>query len=150
MVETRTLHAGKRSDGSPVLEEVPVRPVSTSQVVILQSPGLVLGVAAGDLLDLKDDGEFEVVTRGGNLCIQVFAKSGIDQLEREMSRGLAAIGGRLDGRAAKELVYTVPVTAGFNAIEDVLKSCVARCEGAEWFYGNVYDPDDGVTPLNWW
>jgi hypothetical protein len=21
--------------------------------------------------------------------------------------------------------------------------------GSEWYYGNVYDPRDGVTPLNW-
>ncbi len=22
--------------------------------------------------------------------------------------------------------------------------------GVEWYYGNVYETHDGVTPMNWW
>jgi hypothetical protein len=27
---------------------------------------------------------------------------------------------------------------------------LARFPDSIWYYGNVYDPEDGVTPLNWW
>jgi hypothetical protein len=26
----------------------------------------------------------------------------------------------------------------------------SKYPGCQWIYGNVYDPADGVTPLNWW
>lgn len=47
-------------------------------------------------------------------------------------------------------MYTVPVSAGFVAIEGVLNGLNDRFPDYEWFYGNVYDPKDGETPLNWW
>jgi hypothetical protein len=59
-------------------------------------------------------------------------------------------GGRLDGRSPGKLVYTLPVSAGFASIEAELQSVVEKFSNVEWFYGNVYDPADGVTPLNWW
>jgi hypothetical protein len=64
------------------------------------------------------------------------------------------IGGRLDGDAATSrnsmLVFTFPVNIGFPAIEGVMASAKALSPRCEWFYGNVYDLNDGVTPLNWW
>jgi hypothetical protein len=43
-----------------------------------------------------------------------------------------------------------PVTAGFPAIETVMAKAKAIDPDCEWFYGNVYDLKDAVTPLNWW
>jgi hypothetical protein len=37
-----------------------------------------------------------------------------------------------------------------TAIEFVFIEFVAAHPGTEWMFGNVYDPRDGVTPLNWW
>ena len=62
---------------------------------------------------------------------------------------MAKLGGTLDGLDSKVVVYTIPVTAGFEAVEKELNEVVSIFEGAEWYYGNVYD-QDGVTPLNWW
>jgi hypothetical protein len=46
-------------------------------------------------------------------------------------------------------VVTVPVSAGFPAIEAAIAGWMSiRADTAEWFFGNVYD-DDGHA-LQWW
>ena len=94
---------------------------------------------------------YTIVLRGGNLSIQVIyprpeTVTEVDRLAEE----LAALGGVVDGRARRETVFTVPVSAGFPAIERVMERFMARNPDVEWYYGNVFDPRDGVTPLNWW
>jgi hypothetical protein len=48
------------------------------------------------------------------------------------------------------LVFTVPVAAGFPAIEKRLERRVDELPGATWWYGNVYEAGDPSRPLNWW
>lgn len=117
---------------------------------LLASPGLVLGIAAGDLFRVNASLEPEVVARGGNLCIQVFRSAGVTEIEPITTPATERIGGWLDGRVAKELVYTIPVSAGFSAVESIFLDVARGFPDIEWHYGNVYDPIDGVTPLNWW
>ena len=148
--QTVELYAGNRSDGSPVQEQVLVEPLSANQYKVLCSPGLVQGIAADDVIDVVAGDRFEVVRRGGNLCIQVYAPKDLHDIEVELTRGLSPLGGRLDGKAPKQVVFTVPAAAGFAAIERVLQACVEKFVATEWYYGNVYDTRDGVTPLNWW
>ena len=150
MARTLELFAGNKSDGSPVLEQVRVEQLGTTTYKLIQSPGLVLGIAAGDTFELLPDRRISVISRGQNLCIQLYVGSRNSALERFATDSLAALGGRLDGESASQLVYTAPVSAGFPAIEEVLREIVSRFPTCEWYYGNVYDPDDGVTPLNWW
>jgi hypothetical protein len=133
-----------------VEEEVVVEPLGGNRHRLLQSPGLVLGLAAGDVFEVGERGECRVLERGRNVCIQIFFRADGPSLEARATEGLAALKGRLDGKTAKELVYTVPVSSGFTEMERVLADLVSRFPGAEWYYGNVYDPNDGVTPLNWW
>src|SRR5690606_39345213 len=115
-MELLKLYAGIRTDGSAVQEEVPVEGLGGGRFRILQSPGLVLGVAAGDVIELTSAGRFKVVSRGRNLCVQVFAPaSSVDRLENALTGRLKVLGGRLDGRGAQLLVYTVPVSVGFPA-----------------------------------
>jgi hypothetical protein len=134
----------------PAYEEVHVEDCGSATYRLLQSPGLVLGLAAGDVLVLEQGGTFTLVERGRNICIQIFSKSMLDQIEQAATSALARIGGRLDGKASVELVYTVSANVGFPAIEEILRDLQARFPVLEWYYGNVYDPADGVTPLNWW
>jgi len=47
-------------------------------------------------------------------------------------------------------VLTVPLAAGFDAVADAFDRAVRRHAGSAWLYGNVYDPSEGSTPLNWW
>jgi hypothetical protein len=65
-----------------------------------------------------------------------------------------AIGGWLDGgkdgTSVHLLIFTIPVRAGFGAIEGVMARISEKFAVVNWMYGNIYDIKDGVTPLNWW
>ena len=56
------------SDDSDRFEPVHVERTGESKYRILYSPGLILGIAAGDEIELiEDQGRFEVSSRGGNV-----------------------------------------------------------------------------------
>ena len=77
----------------------------------------------------------------------------IGDLERLTSRATLGIAHARDLVALRGClapIDTVPVSAGFPAIEAVFNAWVAEHPGWEWSFGNVYDPADGVTPLGWW
>lgn len=150
MKEIAQLLAGARTDGSPVYEEVVVESLGLGRFKVMQSPGLVLGVAADDVIEVSSDRRATVVERGGNLCIQIYTKGHGAKIEPFVRNRLAPMNGRLDGRSEKQLVFTVPARAGLVAVEKALSDALGEFPEAEWYYGNVYDPVDGVTPLNWW
>ena len=138
-------------NGKARTEPVHVLPLPSGSFRILHSPGFVQGVAAGDEIAFEGgDGGFQVLSRGGNLAVQVFASVDMTPQLSELSELAIGLGGCLDGNISRGAVLTVPVTATFPVIEAALNAFVARHPGHEWFYGNVYSPADGVTPLRWW
>jgi hypothetical protein len=138
-------------NGHPFREPVHATPVRDGVFRLLHSPGFVLGIAAGDEFRLVgEDGVFDVTSRGGNLAVQVFSREPVAPLRAELTARVEALGGVLDGAIEHGLVFTIPVSAGFAAVEAMFNSWVAEHADWEWIYGNVYDPADGVTPLNWW
>ena len=147
MRTTVELEAGRKSTGDPVLEQVLVDSVDGGLHRLVASPTLVLGLAAGDTIQVHDDGRFDVKSRGGNLAVQVY---GDHSLADEVVADVWTLGGALDGRAPGATVFTIPVTAGFQSVERVFNELTARHPEMEWYFGNVYDPRDGVTPLLWW
>jgi Domain of unknown function (DUF4265) len=143
------LHAGFGSNGAPVLEPVHVEPLGGKRYLVQFTPGLIYGVAAGDVVELEEDGKFAVVLRGGNIAVRVYSEQPIASHEPEMTaRVEEQLGGTLDGKVEKGLAYTVPVAAGFSAVEQLLNALCASEAGLTWEYGNVY-AEDGA-PLNWW
>jgi uncharacterized protein DUF4265 len=149
------LAAGRNAADEPVLETVPAAATDEpSTFRLIATPGLVQGVAANDVVRVGDQGSFSVVRRGGNLGVQVFARELTDNSFASLHAEVERLGGYLDGgggaRAASVRVFTIPVSAGFPSVEHAFNSFVSRHPGAEWFFTNVYDPVDGVTPLNWW
>ena len=152
-ITTVELLAGKKTTGEDVREAVTVKRVTKDWFEVTHSPGLVLGIAAGDVIKLHtaDTGSFDVVQRGQNLCIQIFKGEPFSKSQRDQfARRMQEIQGRLDAESANELVFTVPVRLGFAAVESLLNSLVSDCQDCRWYFGNVYDPTDGVTPLSWW
>ncbi|MGX7825828.1 DUF4265 domain-containing protein [Actinokineospora sp. 24-640] len=145
----------KGPSGRPVHEDVPAVPEGSGWRLVA-SPGLALGAAAGDLLTVKPDHAFTVVERGGNIAVHVSApaaaRAELDDLRVEVER----VGGRCDGigwtrdRSASLSVFTIPLSAGWSAIEAAMNGYQARVPAGEWYYVNVYDPADDTTPLNWW
>lgn len=147
MRTTVELEAGRKSTGEPVLEQVLVDSMGDGLHRLVASPTLVLGVAAGDTIERHEDGTFEVKSRGGNLAVQVY---GDHRLADTVVSDVWRLGGSLDGRATGATVFTIPVAAGFQSVERIFNELTGRHPEMEWYFGNVYDPVDGVTPLLWW
>lgn len=148
---TLRLIGGYRSSGQPVYEQVLVKTLDSGRFQVLCSPGLVPGIAKGDTLELQEGsgGEFRIIERGGNLCIQIFSNEP-KRLAATFTSRVEEIGGSCDGISERQVVFAVPVKAGFSNVEAILEDLLRRFPESEWYYGNVYDPRDGQTPLNWW
>ena len=145
------LFAGLQPNGQPAVQRISVKVLDDDSCELVRSPAFVKGIASGDLVKLnKEDQSFELIKRAGNLAIRVFARQDIRQLADDLTAQLEKLGAELDLETDRLLVYTIHVSCGFSAIENILDDLVGEETDSAWFYGNVYDPNDGVTPLNWW
>lgn len=145
------MFAGTQADGSPVAERIQVVEADDESFVLVRSPAFIKGLAKGDQISFdNDDKSFELIKRSGNLCIRVFAREDIEQLAEDMTPEFDKLGGELDFESPRMLVYSIHVSCGFDAIEKILNEHICEDSNSMWLYGNVYDPKDGVTPLNWW
>ncbi len=143
--------AGTGADGQPVAERLQVRVNEDKTCQLVKSPAFVKGIASGDTIRfLPDSREFDIVKRSGNLCIRVFSRENITALGEELTPELEKLGGELDIETPRMLVYSIHVSCGFQTIEKLLNEHIDEDTGCAWIYGNVYDPRDGQTPLNWW
>ena len=144
------------SDGARQGEEVlPVVELGDGRYRLLASPGFVEGLAAGDEFELDPDAPLghRVVRRGGNLCVWFYHSEPLSEsseVTADVRRVAESLGGHLDGGYSRMLVLTIPLAAGFDAVARAFDDAVRRHAAASWLYGNVYDPADGATPLNWW
>src|SRR2546421_11970821 len=123
--------------GRPVYENVPAEP-EDGRWRLVASPGLAMGAAAGDLLDVRDDRSFDVVDRGGNVAVHVSAPPGVDAEVDRLRGTFEELGGWCDGKAwtrdrSTLTVFTIPVRAGFAAIESALAAYRDRVPGGEWY-----------------
>jgi Domain of unknown function (DUF4265) len=143
------LLAGVNSSGKPVYELVPAALVEPGLYDVIASPGLASGCAAGDRIRVASDGRFEVIRRGGNLCLVAVPPAPPQPGEiAALRRTFDRLGGLVEMPAnGRFIVITVPVAAGFPAVEEAVSAWAARTN-SDWFYGNVYDEND--RPLNWW
>lgn len=67
------LVGGRKSSGEPVHEEILVDREGAERYRVVATPAPVLGIAAGDIIDVNPtDGTFIVSSRGKNLAIQVY------------------------------------------------------------------------------
>ncbi|MDO8273251.1 MAG: DUF4265 domain-containing protein [Gammaproteobacteria bacterium] len=151
---TLSLIAGYRNDGEPVLEKIVVEAMTpaTKEYRLLKSPVFVRCLAAGDKIRYPADNPagYELIKRSGNLCIRVLRKEGIEEVANTLSPELELLDGTLDLQSPRVLVYSIHVSIGFQNIEILLDRVIGQFPGTVWYYGNVYDPADGVTPLDWW
>ena len=146
--------AGLNEKGEPVFESLNAELLDsgTNRVRLLKSPLLARNLAAGDILRVINvsTAEYELERRSGNLCIRLFRKHHLEELEEFLTSAVEKLGGSLDLQADRALVYSVHVSLGFASIETLLNSASEKFSDTFWYYGNVYDPEDGTTPLNWW
>lgn len=144
------LFAGNDPQGQPVVERLSVRQNEDDSFQLVKSPAFIKGLASGDVVKLLPDSKaFEIKQHSGNLCIRVYAKSDLSEMSEQLTPELEKLGGELDTETDRFLIYSIHVSCGFTTIEGLLNRHVSD-KGGLWLYGNVYDPEDGVTPLNWW
>ena len=145
------LFAGLGAKGQPIVEKLQVRELENGQLQLVQSPAFVKGLASGDVIRCDSPNqEFEIVQHSGNLSIRVFSRDDINVVAEALTPELEKLGGELDVETPRMLVYSIHVSCGFNTIETILNRYVGHDGSGAWMYGNVYDPVDGETLLNWW
>jgi hypothetical protein len=135
-------------------EEVEVREVKGGRYVVLSPPRFAYGLAVGDEIELVSDqpAGFRVVKHSENLTVWVFAidADSVPGLAAQAQERLREVNGVLEGALKSMLIVTVPLSSGWERIEAVMKDLVATVHEATWEYANVYDVEDGKTPLGWW
>lgn len=142
------LHVADAPPGTT--QPVPVEPVGSDGLHrLLASPGLVEGVAAGDVVEVTDptQGHFTVWWRGGNVSIKLIASASVGPAKASPTAALEPLRGVCDGSNDGAAVFTVPAQVGFEAIQAATVDGLASHPEASWHFGNVYDGDD--QPLNW-
>lgn len=145
------LFAGKRPDGQDVVEQIRVVKTENDSYRLVQSPAFVQGLASGDEIRYDEkDNSFELLKHSGNLAIRIFSRNDVTVLRDNIRAKLEKLGAELDFENERMLIFSIHVSCGFKEIEKVLDHYINDPEDAAWRYGNVYDPADGTTPLNWW
>lgn len=143
--------AGYDPEGNPVAEKLQVKVTPEEDFQLVRSPAFVKGLASGDVIKLDPESQqFEILRRSGNLAVVVLTRGNATALSEALTPELEKLGGQLDMETPRMLVYSVHVSLGFKTIEDILNKHVGATTQSVWQYGNVYDPADGQTPLNWW
>lgn len=140
--------AGTRGDGQSVYERLPAEQLGDDLYRLLRSPAFAPGIARGDTVKLREGGVCDVVERSGLLVIRLFARAGISAMAATLGPALNSFEGEIEHEDERMLVFSVPVAAGFVAIEAVMAQLLEGRNDAAWRYGNVYD--DAGEPLNWW
>ncbi|MER6121784.1 DUF4265 domain-containing protein [Streptomyces sp. NPDC001795] len=134
-------------DGATADEVVAASRLSGTRYLVRLSPGFYRGIAAGDEIEYDETAKSaKVVTRGGNIAIQVFHEGISAEVIESFKASAAGLGARVDGELESLVVLTFPANIGFRAIESLMATLPER--GIEWEYGNVYDQNG--EPLGWW
>jgi hypothetical protein len=125
-----------------VFEVLPALRRDAAHFTLAGSPELVLGCAAGDVLRVCDDGEFEVVEPGENVCVQVYRETGLTpESFAQLQEAVGACGGLAEAPSnLRFIVVTMARSVGLTTIERVLDCWASSVDGAEWWFGNVDQP----------
>lgn len=145
------LFAGQDAQGQPMVERLQVRELDDGDFQLILSPVFAKGLAAGDVIKmLPESREFDLVRRSGNLSVRIFTRGDSQSLSDVLTADIEKLGGELEHETERFLTYTIHVSCGFKQLEEILNRHIGPHSQSMWLYGNVYDPADGTTPLNWW
>lgn len=153
------LLAGYRPDGEAIVEQVKAVPLKDPEqneppkhFRLQHSPAFVRGLAAGDRIRFPADTPegYLLVQRSGNLCIRVMNRHSMAPVLQALRPEMELLDGLMDTETPRLAVFSIHVSIGFQTVETVLDRITGQFPGTVWYYGNVYEPADGVTPLDWW
>jgi hypothetical protein len=137
--------------GGFVHEEILVAEISAGRFMVLRTPGAVMGLAAGDTIELSrtESVGFRLVSPGENIGLQIYCAQDLSSQRELLVRLFAPLRGRLDGYTVNTLVVTVPHEAGFSAIEEAMGLYSQSFPEDNWQYANVYDDKTGEILPRW-
>ena len=147
-LEVVDIIAGYQPDGDPVLEKLNCVRVKDGYA-LAEAP---LFAAAGrlDVISLiGDNGDYQVVTRSGNLTIRFVSKHPIPLVLDEYRVEFEKMGAEISNVSERFFSITAHVSLGFNTIEHLLGEAIKAFPESAWAYTNVFDSDSG-EPLQWW
>ena len=147
------LPAGLDENGHTVLEKLQVYVLDKQDhFEVKKSPLFIRNLARGDIIyiDKQAPGQYKLLQRSGNLAVRIFRKTDLNVLEMTLTPEIEKLDGKLEIKTDRALSYSLHVNLGFSAIEALFDNAMASFPDSVWYYGNVYDPRDGTTPLNWW
>lgn len=103
-------------------------------------------------LDAATPSGFRVTRHSGNLTVWVYCQSetAVAAVAATATKLLPKVSGVVEGTPKQMLVITVPLDAGWVEIEKTLNELATAFPDTSWEYANVYEVEDGVTPLQWW
>ena len=107
---------------------------------LLHSPAFVLGVARGDVVRVDAEllAGFEVRERSGFIAVSVFLPRGLEAPLSSLESSVRKLGGIPEGGPKNVAVFSIPVSVGFSAIEELFTEFSAVQGGVEWAFSNVY------------
>lgn len=125
-------------DGQLITEVLPAKALPGGLAELLGSPGLVTGAAAGDVLVLQASG-FQVVRRGPNDCVQVYADPPLDEHAMAwLAKAFESVGGYVEAPPQRQFaVATVPSAAGREHVEAIMAEAGEHIPGMEWQFGTA-------------
>lgn len=137
-----------REDEPEGIEHVRAEPICNGLFRLLLTPGLVSGFAAGDLVGYNADARsLTLVDRGGNVGVQFFHPRLQGHVLAHVEEQVKSVGGTVDGRLDRLLVFTFPVAVRVSNIQTFLQAYETTF-GVEWEFANLFDADG--EPLPWW
>lgn len=140
--------AGYQPDGDAVLEKLSC--VRVKDGYALAEAPLFAAVGRLDVIQpVGDDGNYNVVTRSGNLTIRFVSKHPISLVLDKYRIEFERIGAEISNVSDRFFSITAHVSIGFNTIERLLDDSVKDFPDSAWAYTNVFNSDSG-EPLNWW
>ncbi|MER2561651.1 MAG: DUF4265 domain-containing protein [Myxococcaceae bacterium] len=135
-------------------EHVEARKLANGRFVILCPPRFAYGLAVGDEieLDAATPAGFRVTRHSGNLTVWVYCQSdaAAAAVSATAAKVLPRVSGVVEGTPSQMVIITVPLHAGWSEIEVTLNELAREFLDTSWEFANVYEVEDGVTPLNWW
>lgn len=107
---------------------------------LLHSPAFVLGVARGDVVRIDPEllAGFEVRERSGFIAVSVFMSQDFEAPLSSLESSVRKLGGIPEGGPENVAVFSIPVSVGLSAIEEVFTEFSAMQGGVEWAFSNVY------------
>jgi hypothetical protein len=120
--------AGYGKNGRPTLELVPAERVGDGVIVIGGTPNPANGCASGERVRVDDTGAFEIIERGANVAAHVYSRLPIDNTDLiELRESFEPLHGLVEWQPVpKFVVTTVPISAGFPALERAIETWMKR------------------------